>query len=225
GVRTNAPSFLNIAAELAVSNPSPNRFGQAYLEEFETESGRFVSLAENAWHWGHAPTAVRGAEPFGIVGAFDPQDAAFLTWQGLPYNFRNGRYEAVQFLPQEIDPTIRVAGQTQGAEPVLWLMLHPDTVMGLANNRPASDSFGRPNWVRPSQDAPRWRSITQTLSPTGIDLSRVEFLEFWVWEDGSRVAKANQTAVLFDFGSIFEDGLAFVPDYFLVDVNGDTTYY
>lgn len=225
GVRTNAPSFLNIAAELAVSKPSPNRFGQAYLEEFETESGRFVSLAENAWHWGHAPTAVRGAEPFGIVGAFDPQDAAFLTWQGLPYNVRNNRYEPVQFLPQEIDPTIRLAGQTQGAEPVLWLMLKPDTVMGLANNRPGSPSFGLPNWVRPPRDAPRWRSITQTLSPTGIDLSRVEFLEFWVWEDGSRVAKANQTAILFDFGSIFEDGLGFVPDYFLVDVNGDTTYY
>src|SRR2546422_6523479 len=42
---------------------------------------------------------------------------------------------------------------------------------------------GNPNWVRPHQDGPRWRSITQALSSTGIDLSRVEYLEVWVWED------------------------------------------
>ncbi len=222
GVRTDAPSFLNVSAELAVSKPSPNRFGQAYLEEFEAEAGRFISLAENAWHWGSVPTAVRGAEPYGIVGAFDPVNAAFLTWQSLPYNVDtlNRRYVPIQFLPQEIDPTIRFAGQTQANEPVLWLLLKPDTVLGLANNR-----LGLPNWVRPSQNAPRWRSITQTLSPTGIDLSRVEFLEFWVWEDGSRVAKGNQTAILFDFGSVFEDALAFVPDSFTVDASGDTTYH
>jgi len=220
GVRTEAPSFLNVSGELAVSKPSPNRLGQAYLEEFESEAGRFISLAENAWHWGSVPTAVRGAEPYGIVGAFDPVNAAFLTWQGLPYNVRNNRYEQIQFLPQEIDPTIRLTGQTQSAEPVLWLLLKPDTVMGLANSR-----TGLPNWVRPAQNAPRWRSITQTLSPTGIDLSRVEFLEFWVWEDAARVAKANQTAILFDFGSVFEDALAFVPDSFTVDASGDTTYY
>jgi len=220
GVRTEAPSFLNISGEVAVSKPSPNRFGQAYLEEFEAEAGRFISLAENAWHWGSVPTSVRGAGSFGIVGAFDPVNAAFLTWQGLPYNVINNRYDPVQFLPQQIDPTIRFAGQTQAAEPVLWLMLKPDTVLGLANNR-----TGLANWVRPAQNAPRWRSITQTLSPTGIDLSRVEFLEFWVWEDASRVAKANQAAILFDFGSVFEDGLAFLPDSFTVDVSGDTTYY
>ena len=225
GVRTDAPSFLNVSAELAVSKPSPNRFGQAYLEEFESETGRFISLAENVWHWGSVPTSVRGAQPYGIVGAFDTTNAAFLTWQGLPYNVRNGRYEAVQFTSQQIDPTIRLVGQTQTAEPVLWLMLKPDSVLGLANNRPESPSFGRPNWVRPSQDAPRWRSITQTLSPTGVDLSRVEFLEFWVWEDASRVAKANRTAILFDFGSVFEDALAFEPDSFTVSAAGDTTYY
>jgi len=225
GVRTDAPSFLRVAAEVAVSKPSPNRFGQAYIEEFETEAGRFITLAENAWHWGSVPTSIRGAEPF-LDGrsAFDSSTAAFLTWQGLPYNLRNNRLQRIQFLPQEIDPTIRLTGQTQSAEPALWLMLKPDTVLGLANNRPASAAFGVPNWVGPSQDAPRWRSITQTLSPTGIDVSRVEFLEFWVWEDARRVAKTNQTAILFDFGAVFEDALAFVPASFTVDASGDTTY-
>jgi hypothetical protein len=225
GVRTDAPSFLSVSSEIAVSRPSPNRFGQAYLEEFETEAARSVSLAENAWHWGSIPTSVRGAEPFGILGAFDTANAASLTWQGLPYAVDDGRYEPLRFLPQEIDPTIRLAGQTQAAEPVLWLMLQPDTVLGLANNRPGSPSFGQPNWVRPSPNAPRWRSLTQTLSPTGVDLSRVEFLEFWVWEDGSRIARANRTALLFDVGTVFEDALAFVPESFSVDASGDTTYH
>src|SRR5439155_493280 len=170
-----------------------------------------------------APTTIRGAEPLGVTGAFDPNDAAFLTWQSLPYNVSGNQFVPVQFLPQQIDPTLRFTGQAQAAEPVLWLMMKPDTVLGLANNRPESPSFGLPNWTRPTHDAPRWRSIVQTLSATGVDLSRVEFLEFWVWEDAARVARAHRTTVLFDFGSVFEDALAFVPASFTVSPEGDTT--
>ncbi|HLQ69456.1 MAG TPA: cell surface protein SprA [Gemmatimonadales bacterium] len=224
GVRTTVPSAVTINGEVALSKPSPNRFGQAYIEEFEGSSARSIALADNAWHWGSIPTSVRGVEPLGIVGKFDPNQAAFLTWQSLPYNVTNGRYVPVQFLPQQIDPTVRLTGQAQSAEPVLWLMLKPDTALGLANNRPASPSFGLPNWVGPPKHAPRWRSITQSLSATGIDLSRVEFLEFWVWEDATRVARANGTTVLFDFGGVFEDALAFVPTSFTVSPDGDTTY-
>lgn len=217
GVRTDAPSFLNVSAELAVSQPSPNQLGQAFVEEFESEAGRFLALADNAWHWGSVPSSPRGADAFDISPAgFDPANAAALTWQSLPVN-PNG--SPIQFLPQQIDPTIRIAGQAQSTEPVLWLLLKPDTVLGLAEVR-----TGNPNWVRAPQHAPRWRSITQTLSATGIDLTRVEFLEFWLWEDNHRVAKANRTAVLFDFGSVFEDAVAFVPTSFRVSAQGDTTY-
>jgi hypothetical protein len=223
GVRTDAPSSLAISGEIAVSKPSPNRFGQAYLEEFESAAARFVTLTDNVWHWGSIPTSTRGAESHGFAVAFDTAQAAFLTWQSLPYDFRG---QPIQFLSQQIDPTIRLVGQTQVAEPVLWLMMKPDTVLGLAHNPadPASPLAGVANWVRPPTNAPRWRSLTQTLSPTGIDLSRTEFLEFWVWEDGSRVAKTNRTLLLFDFGSVFEDGLAFVPMSLAVSPAGDTTY-
>ncbi len=218
GVHTDAPSFLNVSAEVAMSRPSPNQLGQAYLEEFETEAGRFISLAENSWHWGSIPSTPRGAEPFGISPAgFDPANAAALTWQNLPLN-ADGR--PLRFLPQQIDPTIRIVGQAQSAEPVLWLLLKPDTVLGLADGK-----TGNPNWVRPHQDGPRWRSITQALSPTGIDLSRVEYLEFWVWEDNHRVAKANRAALILDVGAVFEDALAWVPQYFTASPAGDTTYY
>src|SRR5438093_2491326 len=175
GVRTSVPSALSINGELALSKPSPNRFGQAYIEEFEGSSGRSINLADNAWHWGSIPTSVRGVEPLGFT-TFDQNQAAFLTWQSLPYVLNNGQLVPRQFLPQQIDPTLRFTGQAQAAEQVLWLTMKPDSILGLAN------TAGSPNWTRPPQNAPRWRSITQTLSATGVDLSRVEFLELWVWE-------------------------------------------
>jgi len=225
GVHTSVPSALSVNGELAISKPSPNRFGQAYLEEFEGGSARSINLADNTWHWGSIPTSVRGVESLGFTGGpFDPNQASFLTWQSLPYSVSNGLFAPMQFLPQQIDPTLRFVGQAQAAEPVLWLTLKPDSVLGLANNRRGSPGVGLPNWTRPPQNAPRWRSITQTLSATGVDLSRVEFLEFWVWEDAARVARANGTTVLFDFGGIFEDALAFTPAALKVSAAGDTTY-
>ncbi|PYP71608.1 MAG: cell surface protein SprA, partial [Gemmatimonadetes bacterium] len=218
GIHTDVPSLLSVSAEAALSRPSPNRAGQAYVEEFESEAGRFISLAESGWHWGSVPATARGAEPFGIPAAgFDPAAAAALTWQSLPLDSAG---TPIQFLAQQIDPTIRVVGQAQPAEPALWLMLHPDTVLGLADSR-----TGAPSWVRPHRDGTRWRSITQALSPTGIDLSRVEYIEVWVWEDNHRTAKANHAALLMDFGAVFEDALAWVPQSFTHTDAGDTTYY
>ncbi len=223
GIHTDVPSFLNVSAEVAMSRPSPNQLGQAYLEEFESEAGRFVSLAENSWHWGSIPTSTRGAQPFGILPTgFDPANAAALTWQNRPLN-PDGT--PIEFLSRQIDPEIRLVGQAQSAEPVLWFTLKPDTVLGLADVK-----SGNPNWVRPHQDGPRWRSITQSLSPTGVDLSRVEYIELWVWEDNHRVAQANHTALILDFGSVFEDALAWVPEYFTHALppapgGGDTVYY
>src|SRR5207245_2030600 len=111
GIHTDAPSFLNVSAEIAMSRPGPNPAGQAYIEEFEGEAGRFLSLAEHRWHRGRGPTA-----------------------------------------------------------------------------------------------------------------ARVEFLELWGWEDNHRVAKAANTALLLDFGSVFEDALAFVPETLTVTPQGDTVY-
>src|SRR5262249_41084558 len=137
----------------------------------------------------------------------------------------NANGTLVQFLPQQIDPEIVLTGATQTPEQVLWLTLKPDTVLGLAHTGPTDSLIGTPNWVRPPVAGPRWRSITQTLSATGIDLTRTEYLEFWVWEDNRRTAKSEHAEVIFDFGSVFEDALAFVPDSFSVNASNDTTYY
>lgn len=241
GMHGEAPSFINVSGEMAFSKPQPNSTGQAYLEEFEGQTGRFLSMSDIDWHWGSIPSSTRGAEPFGFTGTFDPvsfsdgfdpRNAAFLTWQSLPVNcVPDGKggcasESLVQFLPQQIDPEILLTGATRTPEPVLWLTLKPDTVLGLVHTGPTDSLKGTPNWVRPPVAGPRWRSITQTLSATGLDLTRTEYLEFWVWEDNRRTARTHHTAVLFDFGSVFEDALAFVPDSFSVSpTTGDTTYY
>lgn len=217
GVGGDVPSFLNVNTEIAMSKPSPNKAGQAYLEEFETDAGRPISLSDVDWRWGSIPTSTRGATGLGIGAAFDTANAAALTWQSLPLNADGS---VIQFFPQQIDPQIVLAGAAQAAEPVLWVTMKPDTMLGLADSR-----TGLPNWVRPPVAGPRWRSITTVLSSTGIDLSRVEYLELWVWEDNRRTAKANHTTLLLDFGSVYEDALAFVPDSFTTDASGDTTYY
>jgi hypothetical protein len=162
------------------------------------------------------PDCTTTLKPLVPVLLLNPFEAAALTWQNVPYN-PNG--QPVEFFPQQIDPTIQVTGAAQNPEPVLWLLLKPDTVLGLANV-----NTGEPNWVRPPQFAPRWRSITLPLATGGIDLSRVEFLEFWVWEDNQRVARENRAGLLIDIGSMFEDALAWVPDSFTI-AGGDTTYH
>src|SRR5207245_10496980 len=129
GVHTDAPSFLSVAGEIAMSKPSPNPLGQAYLEEFESEGGRFISLNETAWHWGSIPTTDRGAAAFGVAGGFDPRDAAFLTWQSLPVHL-DGR--PVPFLAQDIDPSISLTGQAASAAPAVRLLHTPERALSLS---------------------------------------------------------------------------------------------
>src|SRR6185436_15802118 len=76
--------------------------------------------------------------------------------------------------------------------------------------------------LQPHTIGPRWRSITEPLSATGVDLSRVEYLEFWMVDNGDR-ALANGLQLVFDFGNVFEDAVDFQPTGFTVQ-GADTTY-
>ncbi len=215
-IHTQAPSLVTLDAELATSRPSPNQLGMAWVETFEEEGGTFLPLAENSWQLGSRPASGRGLLATGIdpVGSFQDADAAPLVWQNLISSVTG----IVQFASTDIDPSIVLQGTGQTAETVLWLTLHPDTVGGLL------DSLGRPRWYVPHTPGPRWRSITTPLSATGVDLSRVEFLEFWVFEDAQRSARNAGASVVFDFGRVYEDAVDFVPQSFTVTPAGDTVY-
>jgi hypothetical protein len=217
-ISTTVPSNLTISGEIATSRPNPNRAGQAYLEEFEGGAFRGLSLIETQWQWGSRPSSGRGlSSPYlDPLGGFGDADAVPLVWQN---SIQIGS-EALQFSPRDIDSTIILTGTAREIESVLWLTLKPDTVGG------APDPLtGVARWYRPHTPGPRWRSLTQPLggSGLGVDFSRVEFLEFWVLEDAERRAKDAGVQLVFDFGTVFEDAVAFGPDSFQV-AGADTVF-
>ncbi len=217
-IETEAPSSLIFNGEVALSRPNANQTGEAYLEEFEGGSGfRAISLSEQAFQLGSVPASGKGIPPTHLApdGRFGPFDAAALVWQnGVEIGGR-----VMEFEPRDIDSSIVLKGTARQLERVLWLTLKPDTVGGAPDF-----STGRPRWIRPHRPGPRWRSITQPLdrSGLGIDLSTVEFLEFWLLEDERRTARLQGALLVFDFGTVLEDALALVPES--VVVSRDTVF-
>ncbi len=218
-ISTTVPSAIEINGEVAFSDPNSNRTGTAYIEDFEQQQSTKISLAERAFQLGSAPSSGRGLPPsyLGPLVDFDPSDAVPLIWQNLIPSSSG----LVQFSPEAIDSTIVLTGTGIAVETVLWLTLKPDTVGGAPH--PVT---GRPRWLRPRTAGPRWRSMTQPLgggAGVGVDLSRVEFLEFWVLEDQNRVAATRGAHLVFDFGTVFEDAVDYGPISF-DPIGSDTVF-
>ncbi len=199
-----APSLFDVNAEFAFTKPDPNRSGEAFLEEFESESGASVSLGESSWEFGSRPQQATGLEDIGFAGGFDPADAVALTWQNLV----PGPDGSVQELfPQDIDTLIRLAGRGEEPETIMYLTLHADTAGGIVQRNNSS------RWSLPRRDfRPRWRSMVTSLSSTGADLTRDEFLEFWVFQPAGTPADSAGLRLVFDLGTVSEDALAIAPD-------------
>lgn len=218
-VRTpsTAPSRLDLNGEVAVSRPDPNRSGAAYLEEFEREVGTPVSLREQVWEFGSAPQRTDGVDPqLGFGPTFDPLDAVQLTWQNL---VPDASFRPVQLRPQDIDSTIVLAGKGDQFETLMWLTFHADTAGGFVQRDNHS------NWtLEPRLFRPRWRSIVTPLSSTGLDLSRSEYLEFYVYQNGRRGADSAGMQMVIDLGSVIEDAVALAPDSLVVQ-GSDTLYF
>ncbi len=213
-----APSRLDLNAELALTRPDPNRSGQAYLEEFEGDQGIALSLRENLWQFGSRPVFNDGLTdanllPFG----FDTADAVQLTWQNLISE--NG---GQSLRARDIDNSIQVAGQQDQLETVLYLGLQPDTAGGQVSHRNAT--YGKMQWVLPQRlNAPRWRSMVTPLSNVGLDLSKNEFLEFWVFHQATGATDSTGLRLVFDLGSVSEDAVAMAPESLQV-TGGDTVF-
>ena len=216
-VKTEVPSLVTLDAELATSRPSPNQIGQAWVETFEGEGGTFLPLTENSWQLGSRPASAHGLTGTGIdpVNGFSDANAVSLVWQNLIQTGNGTR----SFTTTDIDPSIVLQGTGVTYENVLWMALHPDSEGGLRN----PDTF-QDRWILPHTPGPRWRSITLPLSATGVDLSRVEYLEFWVFEEPRHTARNAGASLIFDFGRVYEDAVDFVPTAFTVTPQGDTVY-
>ncbi len=199
----SAPSLLDLNAELAFSRPDPNRSGAAYLEEFESDASIAVPMREQSWEFGSVPQHTDGLET--IFGAqFDPADAVQLVWQNL---VAGADGKPVQIRPQDIDTTFRFAGTGTQYETPLFITLHADTAGGLVRNDNSSQ------WHLPVRsNRPRWRSMVTSLSTTGLDLSKTEYLEFWVFQSQAESADSAGLQLVFDLGTVNEDALAIAPE-------------
>ncbi len=212
-----APSTLELNGELAFSRPDANRSGQAYLEEFENDAGIPIRLAENNWQLSSLPQSSAGVESLGFPVGFDSTSAVQLGWQNLVPRCQN--CGAVEITPEAIDPNIRiVGGQSTNPETVAYVTFHADTAGGIVSQD------NRSHWSQPARpNTPRWRSVVTPLSQTGVDLTRNEFLEFWVFESFDKPIESAAMRFMIDLGSVSEDVLAIAPTAFTVS-GTDTTW-
>ncbi|NJD09549.1 MAG: hypothetical protein FIB01_03555, partial [Gemmatimonadetes bacterium] len=189
GLRLEGRSNIRLSGELALSTPNPNTRGVAYLDDFESSDELRIEPRRQKWQLGSVPQSSlgdRGTLPL----APDASNAAQLVWQ---HDFLNAEGVAVgaRYPRDDIDRQINIAGR-QVPEAVLWLNFGSEGEAG--GNEPG-----------------RWRSITQVLSPTGVVLSRCEYLECY-----ADPGMAGPLAVILDLGVVGEDA-------FYVDSAGHTT--
>ncbi len=214
--RVTAPSRIDIRAEYGTTHPDPNITGLAYLEDFEGESAIPVSLLNSRWDYGSVPQSPVGVEGLGFSAGFDSLWAVQMSWQNLIPSCSG--CPPVELYPQDIDPTIITNGTGSVNETVLYLTFHADTAGGMVQQN------SRSLWSQPAQPfTPRWRSLVTPLSQTGLDLSRAEYLEFWVFQGGEKSVDSAGMQLVLDLGSVSEDALSVTPDS-LTLVGSDSLY-
>jgi hypothetical protein len=169
-------SSLQLSGEIAGSVPNPNTQGDVFLEDFEgIDASDIMSISRLAWMWGSAPA--QGRDPEYVNAVNDPRD---FTPQD--------RVDVRWFLPKDtvqrrfLNPDLREA---EGKEPQQVLQVRMDA--------------GDTGWGSSS-----WGGIMRGLGRSGLDLSKAQFIEFWVNDFRSQPA-VRRGKLHLDFGYIDED--------------------
>jgi hypothetical protein len=209
-VESSATSSINVQGEFATSRPQSYGSGAAYLETFESEGGIVVPLLEGSWRTGSQP-AITGSGPV-IAGTpydFAIDSAATLAWQnvGTVRDPVTNTFRFTQLYTEQIDTLfVFTGGQNfRSPETVLWHTLYPSNVAGQLRG------VGGALWRLPGTGGRRWRSISQSLSPGGVDLTRIEHVEFWALVDTTFTGRTLNPTLVADFGDISENSVAFAP--------------
>jgi hypothetical protein len=205
-------SRIDVQGEFATSRPQPNSAGVAYVETFEGEGGITINLTEQAWRLGSRPYAPGGvpigSRPYG----FEIDSAAAVAWQNL---VRIGDLP-LQFFPEQVDTAFKfVGGQAfRVPELILWNTLYPTGIEGFLS--PRSGAAPAYLWRTQPRTGRRWRSLMQPLSQSGIDLTRVEQLEFWTMIETDPARRERNPTLVLDFGDISENAVSFRPETLFV---------
>lgn len=185
GAGADSASSLQVRGEMALSLPDPNTRGAVYLDDFDATDELPLSLRSYDWDLGSAMEDRSGVEGI-LPPALTGESAASLVWQHTwirqgPGGDSLGIFEG--YLPRrDIDEQINIAGvETRQT--------------GL---RLTFDGTG-------GGQEPQFRSITTTLSNTGTDLTRSDFLEFYA-------AGGESLTLILDLGRVSEDAFFVAPD-------------
>ena len=222
---TNVPSRIGFSAELAASRPQTNASQQAYLESFEGEGGVPIALTDPQWYFSSQPALGTKLQSLFGPAIFDLSHATTLAWQS---NGVDAQGQVVRYSISDIDTLTAFSGTGRAApEPLLWLTLYPLGIGGQLDV--SSNPAGTFRWtISNPPTGRRWRSIRTVLSPSGVDISHAENLEFWAQIPIDKLDK-NPT-VVFDFGDISENSVTFGPDTLIIRHNAvtgtlDSTYH
>jgi hypothetical protein len=211
--KTTAESHISLQAEVATSHPQffARNSGDTWIEQFEGTSGINIPLSDVVWQYSSLPAYGRSLSP----GFFEQNRASTLVWQtnGLGVGGKQAT-----FTLRQIDSLTTLSGTGfEPNEPVMWLTLQPLAQAG--RYRPDRRRF---DWtVSNTLSGRRFRSIRTTLSPSGIDLTRGEFLQFWALVDTNTIRRSANPTLVFDFGDISENSLTFAPDTLRIVRNTD----
>ena len=185
GLDPGGESSFHLSGEAAISLPNPNTQGDVYIDDYDGLNARSLSLQHHDWRRGSAAALHDGAEGV-LPPMLDADNLAALTWQHTWIREGAGGDSLGVFqgfnAPTEIDQQIRVSGSAL-RDPALFMRFRPE-----------------------SGDVPGergWSSVTTVLSPTGTDLSKSDFIEFYV-RDGDFLS------LVLDLGIVSED--AFFAD-------------
>ncbi len=209
-------SRLSVQGEFAMSKPQPNSAGQAYVESFEADAGIGISLSEAAWYYSSRPAL--GSVLPGLVGAstLNLNRAGTLAFQN---NGVDGVGNYVQYSINQIDPAVRdTGGGIRPPEQLLWMTLYPLHTGGVFDYEPGTNirrfawTVGDNSMVGATPTGRRWRSLRTVLNPSGADLSRVENVEFFVLVQSEQAKLRRNPTLVFDFGEISENSVAFAPE-------------
>ena len=180
-LRLGRPSRIGLEGEMALSLPNPNVRADVFLDDFDASNERALSLDTPDWFLGSALAFRDGAEgvlPLNVNAA----GAGSLVWQHT-WVIRGPGQDSVGvfagFLPEvDVDRQINVVG-SQARESGMVMTFTPNSS---------------------STTEPSWRSITTSLSATGLDLSKTESLEFYV-------ADGDSLSLVIDLGIVGEDAM------------------